>query len=311
MTDFADIFWIPIVICVALSWIMAFFGIHVLRREVIFIDIAIAQVAAFGVAAAGLMEILLPAAAGSQDSFRGLVEFMLKWGLPVVLTLTASFALSLARKKIRAFSIEAAIGVSYAISMAATLMVYGMTAHGHAHGGDFLAGSVLWATEGDLNRCLATFAAAGLFVALFRSGIEASTMEYEHEASSRRRTGRDSVGGTASSSGSFFESHIFSDFVFYGTLSIVIVFSTPVVGVAMVFAQLIMPASIAIVLGRTGVSALIVAGISGTVLNVAGLYGAGLFDFSVGPFVVAILGTALFAVASWRCLCRFSGRSFR
>jgi len=38
----------PFVACLLLILIMVYFGIHVIEREIIFIDIALAQIAAFG-----------------------------------------------------------------------------------------------------------------------------------------------------------------------------------------------------------------------------------------------------------------------
>ena len=44
----------PFLMCLIIGTILGYFGIHVLKREVIFIDIAVAQVAAVGSIAAHL-----------------------------------------------------------------------------------------------------------------------------------------------------------------------------------------------------------------------------------------------------------------
>ena len=43
--------WAPFLMCLVLTGIHAYLGIHVIAREVIFVDIAMAQIAALGIAA--------------------------------------------------------------------------------------------------------------------------------------------------------------------------------------------------------------------------------------------------------------------
>ena len=55
MADFLEMFGAPLVACVLMGSILSHLGTHVLRREVIFIDIAVAQVAAVGALAAHML----------------------------------------------------------------------------------------------------------------------------------------------------------------------------------------------------------------------------------------------------------------
>ncbi|HEX4781828.1 MAG TPA: metal ABC transporter permease, partial [Usitatibacter sp.] len=55
MWDALSFLALPMAACTALVGIHAYFGLHVLRRNVIFVDLALAQVAALGATVAFLM----------------------------------------------------------------------------------------------------------------------------------------------------------------------------------------------------------------------------------------------------------------
>ena len=49
-------FW-PIVACLLLPWLLVYLGLHVVQRGIIFIDIAMAQIASLGICVAVLLHI--------------------------------------------------------------------------------------------------------------------------------------------------------------------------------------------------------------------------------------------------------------
>src|SRR3989440_5554176 len=53
--DLFAILWAPFLMCLVLTGIHAYLGVHVLSREVVFVDIALAQIAALGATAAFLL----------------------------------------------------------------------------------------------------------------------------------------------------------------------------------------------------------------------------------------------------------------
>src|SRR5438093_48237 len=55
MADLLALMWVPFLMCLVLTGIHAYLGIHVIAREVVFVDIALAQIAALGVAVALLV----------------------------------------------------------------------------------------------------------------------------------------------------------------------------------------------------------------------------------------------------------------
>ena len=96
---------LALLMCLALAAMMAYLGIHVLKREIIFIDIALAQLAAVGAIVAHLA---FHAHEGSALSFLVAFAFVL---------LAAAFY-AFARRKVAQIPVEAVIGVSYAITAA-------------------------------------------------------------------------------------------------------------------------------------------------------------------------------------------------
>src|SRR5215470_52682 len=54
VSDLLALLWAPFLMCLVLTGIHAYLGVHVLAREVVFVDIALAQIAALGATAAFL-----------------------------------------------------------------------------------------------------------------------------------------------------------------------------------------------------------------------------------------------------------------
>ena len=74
MLDTLGIFILPFLVCLLMSIILSYMGTHVLDREIIFIDIALAQVAAVGVIIA---HIIVGAHEGSLISYACALGFTL------------------------------------------------------------------------------------------------------------------------------------------------------------------------------------------------------------------------------------------
>src|SRR5687768_5566196 len=96
---------IPAVACLVLAGIHCYLGIHVLMREVIFVDLALAQIAALGLTM-GIAGGLAPESSGA-------------YLLSVAFTLMGAVALAIARFRDRRVPQEAIIGIAYVVSAAA------------------------------------------------------------------------------------------------------------------------------------------------------------------------------------------------
>ena len=155
MLDFIQLFSEPFLVCLTMIAILGYLGIHVLQREVIFIDIALAQVAAVGAIFAHIV---------FEVHGNSLASYIWAFGF----TLAASLFYSVVRRRVKQIPLEAVIGVSYAIAAAAALFLVGIAPGGHIHVQQMLAGSILWATGRDLLSCVFVFSAVGLCFYLFR-----------------------------------------------------------------------------------------------------------------------------------------------
>jgi len=250
----------PFLMCLIIGTILGYFGIHVLKREVIFIDIAVAQVAVVGSIAAHL------AFEAEEDA---LLSYLFSLGC--VLLIATFYAT--ARKKIIQISIEAVIGISYAITAAGAMFLIGI-APGHAHAEEMLAGKLLWVTRQHIVLCLIVFTAVAFCLCIIRKPLSKISQNYEGAVTEGLKV-------------------VWWDFVFYGLLGVVITLAVRVTGVVTVFSFLIIPATISALFSAHWVSRMFIAWAAAIVASLGGLLFAYFFDFSVGPAIALFLGAVL------------------
>src|SRR5207244_7878811 len=109
MADLLGLLWIPFLMCLVLTGIHAYLGVHVLAREVVFVDIALAQIAALGATAASLVGY-------DMDTWES-------YAIALFSTLVGALVLSLTRTRRRNASQAAVIGVVYARSSAGAALL--------------------------------------------------------------------------------------------------------------------------------------------------------------------------------------------
>src|ERR1700752_2824280 len=107
--DLLALLWAPFLMCLVLTGIHAYLGIHVLAREVVFVDIAMAQIAALGATTAFLF---------GYDT-----ETWQSYAYALAVTIVGAVVLALSRSRRRHVSQEAVIGVVYAVASAAAVLV--------------------------------------------------------------------------------------------------------------------------------------------------------------------------------------------
>jgi zinc/manganese transport system permease protein len=268
MTEVVSLQGLPFLACAVMLAILAHIGIHVLKREVIFIDIALAQIAAVGAIAAHVLFQM------HEDSIHAHI-------LSLSATLVAAAFFAVVRRRIHEIPLEAVIGVSYAVSAAAALFLVGVSAGGHVHVQEMLAGSILWATKSDVLWSAVIFAVVGACFYAFRVQFGTISEDYEHALN---------LGYNA----------LAWDFLFYALIGIVITTAVRVAGVVVVFAFLILPATLSALLASAWRARLGAAWGAGVVSAALGLLFADRFDFSVGPAIALFLGATLIAIALLR-----------
>lgn len=264
MPQLIHILGLPFLMCLIIGAILGYFGIHVLKREVIFIDIAVAQVAAVGSIAAHLAFDV------EEDQ---LISYLFSLGC--VLLIAAFYAA--ARSKVVQISIETVIGISYAITAAGAMFLIGI-APGHAHAEEMLAGRLLWVTWPHIILSLIVFAAVAFCLAVFRKPLSRISENHENAIAQGRNV-------------------IWWDFVFYALLGVVITVAVRVTGVVTVFSFLIIPATISALFSTSWSMRMFLALAATTVASMGGLLFAYYFDFSIGPAIALFLGGVLVMAA--------------
>ncbi len=261
MTDLIAIQGLPFLACLTMLSILGYVGLHVLKREVIFIDITLAQVAAVG-------------AIGAHVLFKVHADSLQAQATALAATLVAAAFFALMRRRVREIPLEAIIGVSYAIAAAGALFLVGIAPGGHSHIQDMLSGSILWVTPHDFLVSTPILAAVGLCFYLFRKPFHAISDEYEGAAAAGVNT-------------------LLWDFLFYVLVGIVITTVVRIGGVVLVFCFLIIPATVATMLASGWRACLMLTWAIGSIAAAAGLTFAARFDFSVGPAIALWLGITL------------------
>lgn len=261
MLDAIAMLSLPFLVCLAIVAIVGYAGLHVLKREVIFIDIALAQVAAVGV--------IVP-----HIAFHTHHDSALTYVFPLLFTTGAAAFYALVRRRVSQIPLEAIIGVSYAIAAGAALFLIGVTPGGHVHVKHMLIGSILWVKWSDLAACAVTFSAAGLCFYLMRKPFGRISDDYEAAVRQGLRVA-------------------LWDFWFYALLGVVIILAVRLAGVVVVFCFLIIPATTSAVFSSRWGVRLVLTWAFGAAAAALGLVFAYCLDFSLGPSVAAWSGLLL------------------
>lgn len=252
---------LPLLACLLLTGILSYLGLHVLKREVIFIDIAVAQVAALGAIAAHMFFHV------HGDSPQALA-------CAVVATLVAALFFAVARSRVSRIPIEATIGITYAIVAAGALFLIGKSTCGHTHVQEMLTGSLLWVEGQDLAWTALVFGIAGAGFALCRQPFQEISDNYENAVVEGRRVA-------------------LWDFLFYALCGLVITFAVRLAGVVVVFCFLIIPATASALFSAKWHTRLLIACLVGAIGSIAGLLFCHFLDFSAGVSVALFLGILL------------------
>jgi len=258
------------VACLVIVAIHSYLGLHVLAREVIFVDLSLAQMAALGSAVAVL--------AGSQpDSTSAFL-----YALGFTSLGAAVFALTRTEEKGRVPQ-EAFIGIVYVVASAAAILVADRTPRGGEASKDILVGSLLWVSWPVIGRLAAVYLVIGVFHWALRRRF--LTISFQPE--------------TALAHG---WSIRWWDFLFYLSFGIVITFSVPIAGVLLVFSFLVVPAAIAFQFTRRYGPLAIVSWLAGAAASAAGLLVSFRYDLPTGPMVVVMFGLLLLVAGAARRL---------
>jgi zinc/manganese transport system permease protein len=254
----------PFVACLILTGIHAYLGIHVIEREVIFVDLALAQIAALGSIFAVLFEFPLH----SQSAYF----------VSLLFTFIGATIFSLTRMRDKTVPQEAIIGIVYVVTAAGAILVLEKIPEEAEHIKYMLVGNILFVNWKDVLKIFILYSLIGIFHYIFRDRfILISTNLDEAERKKIKIK--------------------LWDFLFYATFGFVVTSSVEIAGVLLVFSYLIIPAVCAILLAKSLGRRLIIGWVLGTAGSVIGLYTSAKFDLPTGAAIVCTFGGILLIVS--------------
>ncbi len=262
----------PFVACMVLVAMLSYLGLHVIAREVIFVDLSLAQMAALG----GLSALLVHVA---PDSTTAYLFALLATAVGALL-----FALSRSSGKQSArVPQEAFIGIVYVVASAAAILVANKVPGGGEAIERTLSGSILWVTWPTIARLAATYVALGVFHVVLRHKF--LTISFHPEEAVRQGW-----------------KIRWWDFWFYLSFGVVITLAVPVAGVLMVFSFLVVPAAVAFLFTRDMKRLAYISWGSGALASILGLWLSLAGDLPTGPLIVCMYGLVLVAAVLVRKL---------
>jgi zinc/manganese transport system permease protein len=253
-----SVLFLPFLACLILTGIHVYLGIHVISRKVIFVDIALAQIAALGATVAFLM--------GYDPRSDGAYWFSL--GFAVL----AAIVFALTRTRHEHVPQEAVIGITYATASAAAILLADISPHGAEHLHDLLAGSIVWVTPHQILKTAVLYSLLGLFHVVFRKRFLQISLRPE-EAYAQGVNVR------------------LWDFLFYLSFGVVITSSVQIAGVLLVFCYLVAPSIFAVMFFEDLRSRLLTGWAMATLVSAVGLYFS--YDRPSGPTIMVCFAAAL------------------
>ena len=260
---FELLFW-PFVAGLVLTGIHAYFGLHVLARGIVFVDLSLAQVAALGITVAIL--------AGHP------VQSAAAYWYALAFAGGGALLFALARRHEGALQQEAVIGIVYAVSAALGVLALDRAPQGAEHIKQILIGSIVTVRPQEVGSLALLYAALGTLHWLLRRPLLEVSFDPALAAAKGRRV-------------------FLWDVVFYGSFALVVTSSVRIAGVLLVFSYLIVPAAIAGLFAATVRSRLLLAWALGAAVTAAGLGASWAWDLPTGPAIVAAFGAATAGVA--------------
>jgi zinc/manganese transport system permease protein len=270
--DALELLWPALAVGLVLAGIHAWLGLHVLARGVIFVDLALAQVAALGAALATL---------AGHPSHGGAAYFY-----SLAFALGGAALLALTRTRSAKVPQEALIGVVYVVAAAAVVLVLDRSPEGAERVKGLLVGDVLAVGPAQVGRLGLLYGAIGAGHWLCRRAL----LDLSHGLVTDPRRA------------------LAWDLVFYASFAVVVTSSVRVAGVLLVFAYLVVPAAVGMLVAERVGARLAVAWLVGAGATGAGLGASLAFDLPTGAAVVVALGAALAVALALRAALGAPGR---
>ena len=257
-----------------IAGIHAYLGLHVVERGVIFVDLSLAQIAAFGATIA----LLMP---WSGDDPHGNAVY---WTSLAFTFLGAAIFATIRSRRAR-IPQEAIIGISYAVASAAAILAMSKATSESEHLKDMLVGNILAVSWPEVGKTAALYGAVGVFHWIFRR---------QFLTLSRNHHDPESTG----------LNYRLWDFLFYASFGFVVTSSVSIAGVLLVFCYLIVPSVAAMLYAENIGPRLAIGWTMGTVVSALGVWLSLQLDLPTGATIVCTFGFVLVLMAAARPLIR-------
>ncbi|OGQ55735.1 MAG: hypothetical protein A3I75_04065 [Deltaproteobacteria bacterium RIFCSPLOWO2_02_FULL_50_16] len=250
------------VACILFAGIHTYLGVHVISRGIIFIDLALAQLAALGMTVAVFL--------GYEVNTWTAYFFALSFALLGSLFFTFFRGIKIHQ--------EALIGVVFAISTALSILIADKIPHGGEHLKYILNGSILWVSWPQIVKVFLIYSGLGVVYSIFGNQLLAVSLNV-HEAKGQGL-------------------HVKAlDLLFYATFSLVITNSVQMGGILLVFSFLIVPALTSMMFAQGLFQRVLLGWLIGAMTGIGGILFSYAADLPTGATVVASFGGTL-AVAT-------------
>lgn len=255
-------FRIAVIVSLVLAGIHAYLGFHIVRRGVLFVDLALAQMAALGVA----LGVMLGLDSHPAASYL----------LALCMTFVGAAVFAWLRGRSRNVPLEAFIGIVFATAQAVVFLVLAKSPSGPEHLKESLIGSLFTVDPKHVLRVAILYSVIGLVhVALRKPFFEITDDPREAQGRGRRL--------------------FLWDLLFYATFGFVVTSSVQMAGVLLVFGFLVIPAVAGMMATTRPGPALAVGWVFGFVASVVGLLGSVKFDLPAAPSILVTLTAMLVA----------------
>ena len=252
---------LPFLASLILTGIHAYLGVHVVERGVIFVDLALAQIAALGATIAVL--------AGTDPHGEG------AYWISLAFTFLGALIFSFVRSKRRRIPLEAFIGISYAIASAAAILAMSKATSETEHLKDMLVGNILAVSKEEVIKTAVLYGVIGLFHFFFRKKfllISTNPDEAERQGLNIKLW----------------------DFLFYASFGFVVTSSVAIAGVLLVFCYLVVPSVGAMIFADRIGPRLAIGWTMGTLVSALGCWLSVWADLPTGATIVCTFGGVLF-----------------
>ena len=261
---------LPFLASLILTGIHAYLGVHVVERGVIFVDLALAQIAALGATTAILI---------GMDP-HGTGAYWMSLGF----TFVGAGIFTFVRSRQKRIPLEAFIGITYAVASAAAIIAMSRATGETEHLKDMLVGNILAVSRHDVLKTALLYGVIGLFHFVFRKKFLAISLSHNSGETHPELNVR------------------LWDFLFYASFGFVVTSSVAIAGVLLVFCYLVVPSVGAMLFADRLGTRLAIGWTMGTLVSALGCYCSVYFDTPTGATIVCTFGAVLVVMAIVKAL---------